>query len=122
MRSRCIIKHQKTKFWSFVTFLEVVLLPLDPAQTSAEIQQFWIGTKNSHPTAYRSQSSRYSKNFKVWMLLSSAQHFLFVPYPGRSNPAGNTVFISRCWKRGLLEGWPGARAPEIRKASPSLHH
>lgn len=35
MRSRCIIKHQKTKFWSFVTFLEVVLVPLDPAQTGS---------------------------------------------------------------------------------------
>lgn len=52
MRSRCIIKHQKTKFWSFVTFLEVVLVPLDPAQTSAEIQQFWIGTKNSQPIGH----------------------------------------------------------------------
>lgn len=68
---------------------------------------------------YRSNCSRHDIAANSHRkLLSWKQRFVFVLYSGRSNSAGNAVFISWCWKRGLLEGWPGARVPEIRTASP----
>lgn len=74
-------------------------------------------------TNYRPHCCRhYEAATSHWKLLSSAQLFVFVLYSGRSNSVGNAVFMSRCWKRGLLEGWPGARVQEIRTASPSLRH